>query len=279
MERELGIANVYQVERNLFAIDEIGRTILYVYAGSKRVLLIDTGFGLLDLVGLVKELCPNREILVVNTHAHGDHNSGNGQFDCVHVGKRDAELCRHDMEAETRRQFYEHFLANEPKLTGWNWDGWHPTASKQVVELSDGDVLDLGGVQLEVMETPGHTIGSVCLLDRQNGYLFSGDMMLTWPVWGQLRLSAPLSEYGASLHRIAGYAQQLRAIFPAHGKADNPLGWPLYHLEPYVAEVYDRGVQNILAGKMTGKPYTCFLESGLCAEFAVGGMVYNPERL
>ena len=80
MERELGIANVYQVERNLFAIDEIGRTILYVYAGSKRVLLIDTGFGLLDLVGLVKELCPNREILVVNTHAHGDHNSGNGQF-------------------------------------------------------------------------------------------------------------------------------------------------------------------------------------------------------
>lgn len=71
----------------------------------------------------------------------------------------------------------------------------------------------------------------------------------------------------------------LKAIFPAHGKADNAFGWPLYHLEPDVAGIYDEGVQHILRGELEGMPYSCFLGDGLCAMFQIGGMVYNPSRM
>lgn len=279
MKQDLGISTVYWVKENLWAIDEIGRTIMYVYAGSKKVLLLDTGFGLLDLKALVGKLCPGKEIVVVNTHAHGDHNSGNGQFERVYVGRRDAKLSRCDMDEATRERFCAHFLKKEPKLAGRDLSAWKPRAAKESVSLADGDVIDLGGVSLEVLETPGHTVGSICLLDRANGFLFTGDMMLTWQVWGQLSCSSALSEYGKSLHRLAELKPIVKEIFPAHGKADNPFGWPIYHLDPDVPTIYDQGVQKILRGELVGKPYTCFLEDGLCALFPVGGMVYHPDRL
>lgn len=277
MKSNLDIATIYWIRENLWAIDEIGRTIMYIYVGSEKVLLLDTGFGLLDLREIINRLCPGKEIVVVNTHAHGDHNGGNGQFECVHVGRRDAQISRCDMDAKTRERFFEHFLCHEPRLKDRDLSGWHPKAAGRIVELTDGDVINLGNVQLEVLETPGHTKGSICLYDRANGYLFTGDMMLTWQVWGQLERSASLKEYGESLHRLA--MLPVKEVFPAHGKADNPFGWPLYHLDASVIDVYDRGVQQILSGELVGKPYTCFLEDGLCAMFPVGGMVYNPKRI
>ena len=96
-------------------------------------------------------------------------------------------------------------------------------------------------------------------------------------MWGQLEQSASLKEYGESLHRLAKLP--VKEVFPAHGKADNPFGWPLYHLDASVIDVYDRGVQQILSGELVGKPYTCFLENGLCVMFSVGGMVYDPKRI
>lgn len=152
------------IKENLWAIDEIGRTLMYVYAGSEKVLLLDTGFGLLDLPELVGALCPDREIVVVNTHAHGDHNGGNGQFLRVLVGQGDAQAGRLDMDEATRTQFFEHFLKHEPKLSGKDLSSWKPRAPKEIVELHDGDVIDLGSVHLEVLETPGHTsAASACL--------------------------------------------------------------------------------------------------------------------
>ena len=82
-------AEIYRIKDNLWAIDEIRKTTLYVYEGSEKVLLLDTGFGLLDLKKLVGELCPGKEIVVVNSHGHGDHNSGNNQFEKVYVGRFD----------------------------------------------------------------------------------------------------------------------------------------------------------------------------------------------
>lgn len=277
MKEDAGLARVYWIRENLWAIDEIGRTIMYVYAGTRKVLLLDIGFGLIDLPALVGRLCPGKEIIVVNTHAHGDHISGNGQFRRVHVGRKDAQYARLAMDAETRKRFFEHFLQHEPKLAGRDLSAWRPRASEEVTEVKDGDLIDLGGVQLEVMETPGHTEGSICLFDRANGFLFTGDMVLTWQVWGQLKRSVSLREYGVSLHRLASLT--VKEVFPAHGKTDNPFGWPLYHIAPDALGIYDRGVQRILSGELMGKPYTCFLENGLCAMFPIGGMVYDPDRI
>ena len=44
--------------------------------------------------------------------------------------------------------------------------------------VGDGDTLELGGATLEFIHAPGHTMGSLCILHRQTGVLFSGDMIL-----------------------------------------------------------------------------------------------------
>ena len=82
------LADVHRIDKDLWAIDEIGKDIMYLIDGGRRALLIDTGFGMLDLKAIASQLCPSREIVVVNSHAHPDHASGNNQFDCVHTTSR-----------------------------------------------------------------------------------------------------------------------------------------------------------------------------------------------
>jgi glyoxylase-like metal-dependent hydrolase (beta-lactamase superfamily II) len=45
------------------------------------------------------------------------------------------------------------------------------------IDIEDGGVFEIGGAQLEVMHTPGHTPGSICLYSEQLGVLFSGDTL------------------------------------------------------------------------------------------------------
>ena len=273
------LAKVYQVRQNLWAIDEIGKTTLYVYEGEKRVLLLDTGFGLLPLREMVESLCPGKEIVVVNSHAHGDHASGNCQFDTVGVGRWDEPASHKGMDADTRKRYLVSFFEDNPRAAKVDVNAWLPGPAKHIVPLSDGDVIDLGGVQLEVIEAPGHSIGSICLFDRANGYLFTGDLMLTWQVWGQLTDSSTLKEYGRTQDRLAALEPQVTEVFPAHGREDNPFGWPIYHLPPRVLSVYAEGTNRILRGEATGDPFTCFAHDGLVVLFEIGGMVYDPTRM
>ncbi len=274
------IAKVYRIKENLWAVDEIGRTTLYIYEGSERVLLLDTGFGLIDLKQLVGQLCPGKEMIVANTHAHGDHNSGNGQFNQVFVGRMDEPFSHAPLKADLLEKYKRNFFLESQRINDIRViENWNPQPCRNVIPLSDGDIIDLGGIKLDVLETPGHTVGSICLWDRANGYLFSGDMVLTWQVWGQLKRSSPLCVYEASIRRLAALEKQIKEVFPSHGKEDNPFHWPIYHLEPYVLSVYAAGIKAILSGELKGKPYHCFLDDGLCALFDIGGMVYDPERL
>lgn len=271
-------AEIYRIRENLWAIDEIRKTTLYVYEGEKRVLLLDTGFGLLDLKKLVGELCPGKEIVVVNSHGHGDHNGGNCQFDCVYVGRMDEPTSHSEPSADDRERFFHSFFEGNPRVEGMKPEDWTPGPARRVLPLSDGDVIDLGGVELEVLETPGHSLGSICLLDRKNGYLFTGDLMLTWQVWGQLACSTTLKDYSRSLDRLAELESIVTEVFPAHGRCDNPHGWPIYHLPPRVLSVYADGTRRIVEGKDVGVPFHDGPE-GLVVYFDIGGMVYDPERL
>ena len=77
----------YKMRENVWALfqesmDGAGDLWMYVINGPERVLLIDTGFGVGDLKGLVQHLVgTEKEILVANTHHHYDHAYGNAQFD------------------------------------------------------------------------------------------------------------------------------------------------------------------------------------------------------
>ena len=69
---------------------------------------------------------------------------------------------------------------------------------------------------LEVLQTPGHTPDSLCLLDAANGLLFTGDTFYS----GEVYLWAPETDvtgYAASIAKLVRLAPDLKLLLPAHG--------------------------------------------------------------
>ncbi len=85
-------------------------------------------------------------------------------------------------------------------------------------ELAEGGVVRFGEVRLDVLHTPGHTEGSVCLVSHEAGVIYSGDTLFQGG-WG--RVDFPGGDAAAmveSLRRLATLPDALR-VLPGHGRA------------------------------------------------------------
>ncbi len=83
-------------------------------------------------------------------------------------------------------------------------------------ELAEGGVIRFGAVRLQVLHTPGHTEGSVCLVSHEAGVLFSGDTLFTGG-WGRVDLpGGDADAMVASLTRLTTFPDGLR-VLPGHG--------------------------------------------------------------
>lgn len=270
------IYKIVPLSDNLWAIDEIGKTVMYVVNGTEKALLLDTGFGFVPLREVVRSLCGDKPVVVVNSHGHGDHNSGNNQFDVVHVGRFDEPASHAIVTPEDRVQFqqmfFEQFTAQGGSLPEWN-----PGPAPCVAVLCDGDRIDLGGYSFEVLECPGHSPGSIALFEETHRWLFTGDLLLTWEVWGQLEGSTALCVYQKSLERLAQYESRVDKVFPAHWV--DPCGFPPYQLPPRILSLYAQGTARIVSGEDKGVPYPFGGKPMRCAFFEIGGMVYDPTRI
>jgi len=83
-------------------------------------------------------------------------------------------------------------------------------------ELAEGGVIRFGEVRLDVMHTPGHTEGSVCLVSHEAGIVFSGDTLFA-AGWGRVDLpGGDPAAMAESLARLATLPDGLR-VLPGHG--------------------------------------------------------------
>jgi glyoxylase-like metal-dependent hydrolase (beta-lactamase superfamily II) len=101
----------------------------------------------------------------------------------------------------------------------------HQTRPFSITEtIAEGDVVDIGGRRLEVLHVPGHTDDSIALLDRDAGFLWSGDSFYEGPIW-LFFPETDLAAYQKSVAKLAAVAADLKAVFPAHNtpKADPAL--------------------------------------------------------
>jgi Zn-dependent hydrolases, including glyoxylases len=120
-------------------------------------------------------------------------------------------------------------------------------------------------------------------LEKQRGWLFTGDIMLTWEVWGQLSdgdfaPSASLSVYYESLMELQKRKSEISCIFPAHGKKEgNPEGCTEYTLPPSVIDIYCKNIARILKGEVEGELYVHPTRGGKLVRFEIGGIVYNVK--
>jgi glyoxylase-like metal-dependent hydrolase (beta-lactamase superfamily II) len=259
-----------QLDARTWVVDDRGQDLIYLACGEERCLLIDTGWGVGDLPALVASLC-SLPLTVVNTHGHPDHTFGNGQFAQVHVPAADLHMVQAPPPLE-RRRWIAGDLLPKPLPHGFDVGTWASTVP-ELLPIEDGHLFDLGGRTLEVVAIPGHSPGSMCLLDRQAQRLFTGDSVLGGVHWLHLEESRPLSEYLAGLRRIRGMADRFEAILPAHG---TPEAVPLS--KQVLADLID-GVASILSGESVGREVKTFAGDGLRCDFGSCGVLYRGDRL
>jgi glyoxylase-like metal-dependent hydrolase (beta-lactamase superfamily II) len=259
-----------QLDPHTWVIDDRGQDLIYLACGEERCLLIDTGWGVGDLPALVASLCP-LPLTAVNTHGHPDHTFGNGQFAEVHVPARDVFMVQNPLPLE-RRQWIAGDLLPKPLPAGFDVNTWAATVP-ELLPIEDGHRFDLGGRTLEAVALPGHSPGSICLLDRQMRALFTGDSILGGVHWLHLDESRPLNEYLAALKRIQGLAGPFDDLLPAHGTPED------VPLSKQVLEDLIDGVAAILSGECVGREEKTFAGDGLRCDFGSCGVLYRADRL
>jgi glyoxylase-like metal-dependent hydrolase (beta-lactamase superfamily II) len=214
---------VYQPADGVFAIYEPHQseeTISYLIVGQRSALLFDTGMGIADLKKVTSELT-RLPIVVLNSHTHADHVGANWQFDAVYG--MDTDFTRANARG-SREAAQEEVAPSE--ICGQLPAGFDPKAYatrpwKIEAFKHDGDRIDLGGRMLEIITTPGHTPDAICLFDRANGLLFTGDTYYPGPIW----LHAPetdLAAYDASIRKLAALAPRVKIVLGAHNAPVSP---------------------------------------------------------
>ncbi len=208
--------SILKLTDSIYHICESPGVFCTLVVGSEKALLVDTGNGRNNIANAVKEIT-DLPVLVVNTHGHFDHASGNGFFPEILIHQDDIPLLRKHRGWFYRYGYY--FLARK----GMDADERRTYRSVKkscrysVKPLHDGDIIDLGNNRIEVISCPGHTQGSICLLDAKSRYLFTGDS-LSNHVWMCLRESTKLDTYAASLAKIAARSAEFDHLLSAHGR-------------------------------------------------------------
>ena len=171
-------------------------------ARSREAIAIDTATP--SLAWIADELAAREWTLklIVSTHGHWDHIGDNAAV-AAHTG---ADIAVHPLDRER---------LTDPKPL---WAPFEIVPSIPAVELAEGGEVRFGEIRLAVLHTPGHTEGSVCLLDRDAGLLFSGDTLFAGG-WGRVDLpGGDPAEMAASLARLSELEDAIE-VFPGHGNA------------------------------------------------------------
>jgi len=158
--------NTFLIDAMLFSLPH--QLSLYVIENKGERMLIDTGSTLAasKIVRKLKEfnLLPIHKLFL--THSHWDHTQG-----CERLKKKIGDF-------ET--------LASEKAIDNLKFPGrlndvfgYRVKPIENVNPLKEGDIIDLGGLELEVFNFFGHTQDSIALLDRKNSNIFVGDAIIS----------------------------------------------------------------------------------------------------
>ncbi len=106
-------------------------------------------------------------------------------------------------------------LLENVKKQGIFFNKSFPNVSAKPIPVSDGSTLPFGSHKIEVIDTPGHTKGSVCY--KIENYLFSGDTIF-YHTYGRIDLpySSP-ADMKDSIEKVLAFPTET-IIYPGHGK-------------------------------------------------------------
>lgn len=180
------MAEILQIDANTWRLED-GFVRFFLLVGDEKAVLIDSGATCPDAVSLAKTLT-DKPILLLNTHGDGDHTSGNGGFREIYMHELDYRLCG------LQSRFPETSL----------------------VPVNDGDGIDLGNRLLRILFIPGHTKGSIAVLDEKNRVLYAGDTVQKNHIYMFGDRRDP-NAFGPSLDKLIAIKDQYDFIYASHG--------------------------------------------------------------
>ncbi|WP_028313735.1 MBL fold metallo-hydrolase [Desulfatibacillum aliphaticivorans] len=173
---------------------------------TKNCALIDPAFDASTILGQVDEM-GGKVTHVINTHGHFDHICGNAGI----ISATGARLYIHNKDAKMLTSL---FGAVACRMMGGRKS---PPAD---VLLEDGDRISIGETQLEVMHTPGHSPGGICLLGE--GRLFSGDTLFAGSIGATWFPGASLKVLVKSIKERLYVLPEETVVLPGHDYGPEP---------------------------------------------------------
>jgi len=247
--------NIHRIEIPLYG-NPLKTVNSYVVQTDERTLIIDTAWNRPDAL---KALTDGLAELHVNpetadyfiTHRHPDHYSLVTSIASVnskvYMGTRDIKylqaysINRPDMLSQAMSHGFPGQVLRE--AAGRLAAGPPSDRLKSIFSpVGEGDVIQVGDLNFECIETPGHSQGHVCLYERSLKFFVAGDHILgdvTPNISGFFQDGSPLHDYRASLEKVAGYDVAL--TLPGHRKVirdfKSRIGELIGHQETRSAEV------------------------------------------
>ncbi len=213
-----------QIDARLWLITEprvhpIFSANMHLVLGRDMDLLIDSGMGIAPLRPVVDAIRPDpaRPLMCLSTHTHVDHIGAVHEFDHRLVHPIEAaelaapapyELRTDGISDGFRRLFLEAgypplwpLLIDALPYEGYDVEAYRLQGAPATALVVEGDSIDLGDWQAEVLHLPGHSPGQVGLLHHDSGTLFGADAIYDGPlIYDGPGMS--LEDYAATLRRL-----------------------------------------------------------------------------
>lgn len=238
---------VKQLNPHVYLMDDAGESTGYLVIGEEKALVIDTMNGHEDVKAAVREIT-DLPITVINTHGHCDHIFGNIFFEEAYLHPADLNLAK-------KHSNFSDFV-EETKSKGLSMPPFR--------EIRGGDVMELGGLTVEMIDLPGHTAGSILLLLREDRILFTGDAVNRC-LWLQLEDSLSPQDALRAFDQVMYLKERADRILHGHAKSFEPIS---------LLEELHKGLQELVEGHTEeDRDYSWFGGSAKQHPFGDGGSV------
>ncbi len=179
--------DVYKLAEDTYTIyepNQFEEAICFLVLGKERGILIDTGTGIGNLKAVVDQLT-SLPVSVLLTHEHYDHVAGAYHYPQIAAfnNAESLKVMKNGRDNASLLKYIGKDFLWKPLPPGWDGSKWAIPPIMPSKLLQEGEVVDLGERTLEVIYTPGHSPGSICLLDKKHRILFTGDHFFPGPLY------------------------------------------------------------------------------------------------
>ena len=261
--------SVTRIAPDTYHILDAGNSSFYIVEGKDRAAVIDTGISAGKKIRPIVEQLTKKPLILLITHAHGDHFYHMDEFETVYMSHREFDMPEEMLS----------MMMGDKKLD-----------IEHTIDIKTNDVIDLGGESIEVCEVPGHTPGTVIYLAKERNLLFTGDAIGSgYGVWMQVPGAVSLDVYyeslvgmlkwcvdrGGRMKFYGGHNQQQTqsTLIPGY----NPLGIGLL---ADLIDLVDGLRKGTLVGRMSNEGNRTFhLDPDLYACYGRAEIQYNPDNI